>query len=143
MASDSWIEFVRWPYAAEDWHVELRAADGGYRVEQEFYTDPSTLLDLADRLRAFPTHHQDEVLLEMGHKSPDWAHWVILRVFVVDTAGHAAVTIDVGNNGDWRRERAARFSIGCDVASLNRLGDELRDWIQKPDSTLHCQLFSS
>ena len=143
MKTHASVEFVRWPFDDDTWHVLIRAADAQYRVEQEFYTYPSQLLELANRLRAFPAHATDEARFEAGSKDPGWAHWVFLRAFLVDVAGHAALTIDVGSNGDELRQRAGRFTVGCDVASLNRLGDELRRWIDNPEAALCCRLYSS
>ena len=143
MGTEASIEFVRWKYDDESWHIGIRAADAAYRVEQEFYTYPSELLELANRLCSFPVDRADEVHFEMGAKDANWAHWVLLRVFLADTAGHAAVTIDVGNNGDELRRRSARFTIGCDVASLNQLGQDLRRWVDKPDASLCTRLYSS
>lgn len=143
MGNEASIEFVRWPYDDESWHIGIRAADAAYRVEQEFYAYPSELVELANRLSDFPVHRADEVRFEVGAKDSSSAHWVLLRVFVVDAAGHAAVTIDVGDNGDELRRRSARFTIGCDVASLNQLGQDLRRWIEKPDASLCTRLRSS
>ena len=140
MDTESSIQFVRWPYDDEAWHVGIRAVDGGYRVEQEFYTYPADLLELAKRLCAF---RADEVLFEVGSKDPEWAHWVSLRVFIADTAGHAAVTVDVAKNGDEFTARSARLTMRCDVALLNRLGEELRRWVERPDAPLLSRLYSS
>jgi hypothetical protein len=137
------IEFVRWPYDDEAWHVTIHAADAEYCVEQEFYAYPSELLELANSLRAFPAHRADEVVFEAGSKEPTGAHWVALRVLSVDVAGHAAITVDVGNNGDVFRARSARFTIRCDVASINRLGEGLCRWLREPGARLHQALYSS
>src|SRR5262245_1765936 len=126
MRTESSIEFTRWPYDDDAWHVEMRASTPWYFVEHEFYAYPSQLVELADRRSAFPVDRADEVLFQVGSRDPGWAHWVLLRVFLVDVAGHAAVTVDVGNNGDELRTRSARFTIGCDVASLNQLRSEER-----------------
>lgn len=137
------IELVRWPYEDEAWHLTFRATNAGYRVEQEFYVYPSGLQELAERLRAFPETRADEVIFEAGSKEPGWAHWVHLRVFLVDSAGHAAIAIDLGNNGDALRARSARFVIGCQVASVNRLGESLLQWVKEPSSEFRQALYSS
>jgi hypothetical protein len=96
MRNESSIEFIRWPYDDDDsWHVGIRAADPRYCVEKEFYAYPSELVELADRLSAFPVDRADEILFQAGSRDPSWAHWVFLRVFLVDVAGHAAVIVDV------------------------------------------------
>ena len=66
-----------------------------------------------------------------------------LRVFILDVAGHAAITVDVGNNGDVFRARSARFTVGCDVASINQLGEGLCQWLGEPSARLHQALYSS
>ena len=139
---ESWIEFIRLPYEDDAWHMTMSAADAEYRVEQEFYTYPSDLIELANCLQSFPKHGSDEVRFEVGSRDPSWAHWVFLRAFIVDTTGHAALVV-VGNNGDDFRMRSARFTIRCDVGSLNRLGAELRRWINEPGRPLHQRLHVS
>jgi hypothetical protein len=137
------IEFRRLPYDDESWNVTISAADATYRVEQDFYVYAADLIALADRLQAFPQHRNEEVLFQVGSKNSGWAHWVFLRAFLHDTAGHAAITVDLGSSGDELLGRSAKFAVRCDVACLNRLGTELRRWVDEPTAPLRVRLHAS
>jgi hypothetical protein len=140
MRTERWIELSRQPYEDDVWLVVLDVSDGEYRITQEFYTHPSDLVDLANRCRAFPQHRHDEVVFKLGSNDACWAYWVFLRAFLFDTAGHAAISIDVGTNGDELRRRFATFAIACDVASVNRFGMDLREWIEEPSEPMRTRL---
>jgi hypothetical protein len=142
VAEDRWIEFVRWPYEDEAWHVTVRAADEQYRAEQEFYVFPADLLEFAHRLRVFP-QTADVVSLDVGSKESGWAHWVFIRAFTIDVTGHGALGFDLGSAGDPLRTRSAAFVISCDVASLNRLGVALALWVENSATPIREYLYSS
>src|SRR5687767_5673001 len=94
-----WLEFTRWPYDEDGtWHLDVGASDGQYSANQECYCHPNDIAELARRLEAFPRIATDEVRFDAGSKDPRSAHWVSLRFFLYDRAGHAGVSVDVGNN---------------------------------------------
>jgi hypothetical protein len=124
----AWVEFIRWPYDDEAGHFVVRASDGSRVAEQEFYAYPADLATFGAALAAFPRDRADEAKLEIGNKDAGHADWVCLRAYLHDAAGHAALLVDVASNGTdpWRSE--ARFTIRCEVASLNGLGRMLAAW---------------
>jgi hypothetical protein len=135
-----WIEFTKWPYEPEMWHVELAASDGDFSVRQEFYANVADIVAFGTALQAFPRGVDDEAILEAGRKDPAWAHWVALRAYLYDRTGHAGVTVDVGNNAKEPYRREARFTIRCEVASLNRLGQAVVAWMRGDEQTLRVEL---
>jgi hypothetical protein len=68
---------------------------------------------------------------------------VWLRAWLVDQAAHAAIAIDLGSSGDELYRRSASFAIRCDAASLNRLGEAVRRWVDNPTIPLHEPLYVS
>src|SRR5262245_1299907 len=124
-----WLELTRWPYDEEGtWHLSVAASDGQYSATQECYCRAGDIAELARSLVVFPRTATDEVRFEAGSKEPGWAHWVSLRFFLYDRAGHAGVSIDVGNQGVEPYRQEARFTIRCEVSALNRLGKRLGAW---------------
>ena len=123
------------------WHLTVTVTDRTYAVQQEFYVYPSDLLDWAGQLSRFPNVANDEVQFAIGdHES---AHWVRLREWLVDRAGHAAIAVDLGCSGDDLYRRSASFAIRCDVGSLNRLGEAVRRWIDNPTTPLRAPIYMS
>lgn len=138
-----WVEFRKWPYEEGVWHLEIAAADGRFGACQDFYASESQILEFARELQAFPRHREHAVVLEVGQRDPKWAHWVYLRGFLVDPLGRAALVVEVSTNREDPHRREAHFSILCEVASLNRLGQLLARWIVEDDSTCRVELTPS
>jgi integrase-like protein len=92
-----------------------------YSASQECYCHPHDIAELARCLEAFPRNATDEVRFSAGSKDAGWAHWVSLRFFLYDRAGHAGVSVDVGSHNVEPYRQEARFTIRCEVSSLNRI----------------------
>jgi hypothetical protein len=137
---DPWIEFQKWPHEPEMFHFTFGACDSGYVATQEFYANVSDVEAFGMALEAFPSSLRHEVHFEVGKRDPAWAHWISLRAYLYDAAGHAAFEVDTCNNtrDPWRRE--ARFTIRCEVASLNRFGTTLREWVRRTDRRMRAEL---
>ena len=130
-----WIELTQ--LTADDegwWHLTLAVADDRYLVQQEFYVYPRYLLEWAEKLARFPSRANDDVQFTIGDRES--AHWVSMRAWLVDRAAHAAMAIDLGTPGDELYRRSASFAIPCDVASLNRVGEAVRRWVDDPTTPL-------
>src|SRR5262245_22128962 len=137
-----WIELTQVATDEEGWwHLALAVADATYAVQQEFYVYPSDLLEWAGKLSRVPSRANDEVRLDIGDRGS--VHWVGLRAWLVDLAAHAAIAIDVGASGDDLHRRSASLAIQCDVASLNRLGEAVRRWVDNPTTPLREPLYVS
>ena len=135
-----WIEFVRWPYDDDASHFCVRASNGVYVAAQEFYGYPADIERFGRALAGFPRNRADEAHFEAGRPDLGWAHWLLLRAYLVDAAGRAAMLFQSrdGAEDPWRGE--ARFTIHCEVASLNRLGAALIAWGSREGVTVREEL---
>jgi hypothetical protein len=135
-----WIEFTKWPYEPEMLHLQVAASDGDFSASQDFYANIEDVMAFGNALQAFPRGPADEATLEGGRKDPGWAHWVAVRVYLYDRAGHAGVTVDVGKNAEEPYHREARFTIRCEVASLNQLRQTLATSIRSHEAAVRLEL---
>ena len=136
-----WIELAKWPYADPVLHFRVRAADGGWAAEHEFYLDRDEMAELGRRLEAFSLAGAGEVILSLGERRGGGG-WLHLRVWVADSSGRAALTLDVGNAESGADRREASFTIRCDVAALNSLGARLPRWLDTDAPALRVELAS-
>jgi hypothetical protein len=136
-----WIELAKWPYAEPVLHFRIRAADGGWAAEHEFYLDRGEMAELGRRLEAFSAGGAGEIILSLGERHGA-AAWLHLRVWVADSSGRAALTLDAGNAGSGAARREACFTIRCDVAALNDLGARLVRWLDTDAPALRAELTS-
>jgi hypothetical protein len=125
-----WVEVAKWPYEEEMQHFQVAASNGLFTATQDFYANVTDVEALAESLKAFPRSSTDEVRFEVGSTEPGQADSFSLRAWLYDPVGHAALTFAVCSVGKdpWRQE--ARFTIRCQVASLNRLGASLLQWVR-------------
>ena len=126
------IEFHRFPYDDSAWHVELRAHNHAFSAAQEFYTHAEDLRVLGVQFADFTGEFGTEVRFELGDRTGKFAHYILLRAFSYDSVGHAALEFAGGNCGQPPYRAEASFSIFCDVAGINRLGEQLRLWAEHP-----------
>lgn len=97
---------------------------------------PEELTDFGRLLTAFPSRAQDEIRFELGSLTEKWACYVLLRAYLFDAVGHAALEIHIDNRDSSPRCARANFSICCEVAALNRLGSDLQRWVLGPANPL-------
>ena len=130
------ISLVRWPYDDSAWRVFLRASNGEFAGALEFYTDAEELSEFGRRLADFPHGPSDEVRFSLGSRDGNWAYYILLRAFLVDRAGHAALEFTADNRQAASDHAQSSFFISCEVAAINRLGQQLRGWLSRPDEPL-------
>jgi hypothetical protein len=135
-----WVQFESWEYEEEIRHFEISASNGSYAASQDFYESLTSIEEFGRALKAFPRSAKDEVRLEIGSRGQKSAYWLLLRAYLYDATGHAALLFEACNNtiDPWREE--ARFTIRCEVASLNRLGAALVDWARNGSGCLREEL---
>jgi len=121
---------------------EVAASNGAFQVRQEFYAYHSDIKEFGSALMKFPLTGKDEVRFDIGFRNPAQAHWLLLRAYIYDSTGHAGLLFECCDNtvDPWRQE--ARFTIRCEVASLNRLGKALVEWAQNSNNELREELTS-
>lgn len=139
-----WIQFTKWSDDERELcQFEVAASNGMYLVRQEFYAYQSDIEEFGRALMKFPLTSNDEVRLDIGGRNPRQAHWLLMRAYIYDSTGHAGLLFECCNNtvDPWRQE--ARFTIRCEVASLNRLGKALVEWAVNSNNELREELISS
>ncbi len=134
-----WVELTKWPYDDPLLHFRLRAADGGFAAEQEFYLDGEEMAELGRRLQVFLVGAASEIILSLGERGGG-GPWVQLRCWLSDSVGRVALTIDVGNNRSGADRREACFTIRCEAAALNSLGARLVRWIATDEPSVRVDL---
>ena len=78
------VELIRNTIPDDDglWEIEIRATNGRYAVGQQFYAYPENFADFITKLQTFGTSVRDEAIFESGKDRGDWAHFVLLHVFI-------------------------------------------------------------
>ena len=134
--NESGISLLRYPYDDDSWHLQLSGSDAGFGGTQEFYAHPDELVAFATKLTEFPRSIRDEARFERGAPPGRYADYVLLRAYLYDSVGHAALEFAVHSTVGLPAGGRAHFHIGCDVAALNRLGEQLHHWIHATDEPL-------
>jgi len=130
------ISLVRLPYDDSEWRIVIRAGNGEFAGALEFYTDAEELGEFGCRLAAFPSGPGDEARFALGSPDGNWAYYLLLRAFLVDRAGHAALEFAADNRQASPGHAQASFFIPCEIAAINRLGRQLRAWLNRSDESL-------
>jgi hypothetical protein len=136
MNPESWIQFARWQYDDPAWHCQVSLSNGIYTVSQEAYVLPDAFRLFGTELARFPITLDHQVVFEAGGQGREWAHWLLLKAYLYDRAGHAALLFQArnGHEDPWSSE--ARFAVRCEVAALNRLGAALQSWRPREGESL-------
>jgi hypothetical protein len=130
------LQLTRFPYDEALWHVQLVASNGEFSGTHEFYLEKNELSAFGPRLLAFPSSLDHEIKLELGSSGPNAYAYALLRAYVLDGLGHSALECVIQRNGSIDLRATARFSITCEPASLNRLGNELKRWVESSGEPL-------
>jgi len=119
------IRFQRYEYDAEEWHVGITASNGAIQSYDEIYCYPTDLKNFASALKSFPSGINDEFKFEQGMEDKRSDCYLLLKIYVRDSAGHCAIQVRMNNNRDGVYEGLAAFAIKAEAASLNSLGNSL------------------
>jgi hypothetical protein len=130
------ISIIRLPYDESAWRVVIRASNGQFAGDQEFYTDAPELGKFGRRLAAVPSGPDDEACLVQGSRDGNWTYYLLLQAFLIDRAGHAALEFAFDNRQPSPDHAQAGFFIRCEVAAINRLGHGLGAWLKGSDASL-------
>lgn len=130
------LSLTRLPYDDSAWRVELCASNGQFMGTQEFYTHEEELINFGEQLERFPKDINDEVVFKQGEPSKDWFYFLLVRAFIFDSLGHAAVEIATSNNADSPCSTQVRFSILTEVAAINAFGQSIKEWITDTQASL-------
>ena len=100
----------------KQWHIEFSASNARFAGGGDFYADPEQLTEFGSQLGAWPKHAKDEVCFELGSRAKGWPYYLLLRAYMYDAVGHAALGICFETNGIPPHAAQADFSIRCEVA---------------------------
>ena len=120
------------PYEEFIWDISLAATNGSFSGAQVFYADPQDLARFGRELASFPSQAYRETRFELGSPEGNWAYFVLIRAYLYNPVGHAAIEISIDNREPDERAAKTTFQILCEVAGLNRLGDGLLQWVTNP-----------
>ena len=98
------------------------------RVHVHFCEDIELFEHFGEKLMAFPQSPDDVVELEIGRIRSGFQGYLLLRAYCYTPNCHAALKVVVHNNADEPQAQRVEFSIPAEVASLNKLGNLLKNW---------------
>src|ERR1700730_18240057 len=132
------ISLRRWKFDDPAWHIQLTASNGAFQAQQEFYAWPEELGKFGNQLTSFPRelNPDTEVRFEHGSREGNWAYFILLRAFIANSVGAAAIEVNICNRGTVLHHAEANFFISCEVASINHFGNEICAWIANSDCVL-------
>jgi hypothetical protein len=137
------ITITRYPYE-EPYNIDLliEATNGRVRGQLEIYTNPESLVELADVLEAFPRTIPAEHLWELGSETLDnkFAYYFKFLVFTTDATGHCAFQFRFNNNRELSEREISEFCIITEPAERNRLGRLMREYSKLEFEVLHWEL---
>jgi hypothetical protein len=126
------LKLTRYPYE-EPYHIELHveASNGRQQASIKYYTNADDLPKLGDALIQFPCTDSREHVYEIGTEDPAarFTYHLYFRFFLISPSGDAGIEIRFNNNEEEAPEREiAEFTIPCEIAGINRLGNLLKDF---------------
>jgi len=134
------LRISRTPYE-EPYHLQLflEASNGRQSASLEIYLNADSLSEIANALMAFPRHASDAYLFEVGSEREEdrWAYYLRFRAFLTDALGHSALLFRFNNNRELPYREVAEFCIETDPASINRLGELLKEFSKLQHKTLY------
>jgi hypothetical protein len=107
---------------------QIEVSNGIISTSQDFYGYADNFKEFATRLLSFPKTITDNVKYELGESGERWAYYILLDVFCHEKNGHSAIHVIVDNNRKRPYTNKSEFYITTVPASLNKLGQLLRDW---------------
>lgn len=122
------ISLTRLPYDDSAWHIELCASNGLFMGTQEFYAHKEDLVAFGKQLERFPVNIKDEAMFKQGGLPKNWFYFLLIRAFLFDSLGHAAIETSTSNNSVSPYVAQVRFFIRTEVAAINTLGQLIQEW---------------
>ena len=107
---------------------EIEITNGMNSISQEFYGYSDNFKEFAAGLLSFPKTITDNVKYEFGQNRESSEYYILLDAFCYENNGHSAIHVIVDNNRKRPHTNKSEFYITTVPASLNKLGQLLRDW---------------
>jgi hypothetical protein len=102
----------------------------------DFWGYADNFRDFGNKLLAFPKNVKDIVTYELGKDEDNivkWAYYLSFSVFCFEPSGRSAVKVVVDNHADVPYHHRNEFYIKSEPASLNKLGQQLKEWNPEHD----------
>jgi hypothetical protein len=115
---------------------QIELTNGINSTSIDFYGYADEFQDFADGLCSFPKNIDAEVKYELGEQGQKWAYYILLRAFCFENNGHTAIQIKIDNNGIEPHKSNSEFYILTVPASINTLGQKLKNWNPKIDNEI-------
>ena len=115
-------------------HYEIRVSNGQTKTELDFYDSIDTFQKFGEKLSDFPQKITDQITFQVGEDDIEWAFFLNLKVYCYEPDGKSAVRVITDNHRDEPYLEKSEFSIRTLPASLNRLGQGLKNWNPRIDS---------
>lgn len=110
---------------------QIELTNGVNSTSIDFYGYADEFQDFASELCLFPKRVGTEIKYELGEQGQKWAYYILLRVFCYENNGHTAIQIKIDNNRLEPRKSYSEFYILTVPASINLLGQKLKNWNPK------------
>ncbi len=94
----------------------------------EFYGYSDEFQNFASNLTEFPKSTKDKAIYVLGEKGDKWAYYLLIEAYCIESNGRSALRIEATYNGTGPAHHDSKFEIKSEPASLNRLGNRLKNW---------------
>lgn len=112
----------------EEVQFQMELTNGISSTSIDFYGYTDEFKDFADGLIDFPKAINDIVKYELGEVGDRWAYYILLKAFCYESNGYSAIHVKVDNNRKQPYTDKSEFYLKTVPASLNKLGQLLKDW---------------
>ncbi len=107
--------------------IEIRACNERFAGSTWVYASLDELTELAARIEGFPKSPQDERQFEFGSRDSGVAGgFCSFHFHCLDSAGHAAVEIEIEDNPCRYSGASAKFGFGVEAGDVDRFIENLR-----------------
>ena len=115
-------------------HYEITVSNGQTKTELDFYDSIDTFQEFGEKLSDFPKKITDQITFQVGEDDFEWAFFLNLKVYCYEPDGKSAIKVIIDNHRDEPYLEKSEFSIRALPASLNSLGQGLKNWNPRTDS---------
>ena len=115
---------------------QIELTNGVNSTSIDFYGYAVEFQDFANELCSFPKSIDTEIKYELGEQGEKWAYYILLRVFCYENNGHTAFQIKIDNNRIEPHKSNSEFYILTVPASINKLGQKLKNWNPKDEKEI-------
>lgn len=112
--------------------LEIFVSNGQISTSLGFWAYGDDFKEFGTQLTDFPNSLKHTVTFELGEDQNNgemqWAYYLLLNVFCFAATGQSAIRIITDNHRETPEYQRCEFYIKAEPSSLNRLGNELKNW---------------